>query len=158
MGYLLSDWVHLREELSSLQTDMERLTQATKQAEHEKQQTLIDLQSCQQIVNQLNQTIARLNDENTYLKESNAIEAASQNPVVQSTTFDLIPFIVLALGLTGMLELKILRKQFHLKRPITKEGSYVHLTDVEIKELVQWRRHTSNSSIGNAVTTTKSMR
>ncbi len=92
LGYLLSDSIHLHEDMSTLQKEIETLSQALQQAEQEKQNALIalqnleqekqdtltalqnagqELQLCQRQVEQSNQIIGRLTNENTSLKEQN---------------------------------------------------------------------------------------
>ena len=140
-GYLLSDSVHVRAELSNLQKDNERLTQAVTQTEQERQNTLIDLHSCQQSVSQLNQIIA--DNDNPKNQNSNVIGPDPQTKVVQSTTFNAIPFITLGLGSTGMLVLKKLQKSPLFRRHAIRKERYILLTDAEIEGVVRSRRRAS---------------
>jgi hypothetical protein len=140
-GYLLSDSAHLREELSNLKKDFERLTYAVTQSEQEKQKALMDLRSCQQSVSQLKQIIA----ENDNLKNQslNVINPALQTKVVQSTTFDVITFTSLGLGSMGMIVLEIIQKQPLFKRHTIRKERYILLTQAETEEVVRWRRRVS---------------
>lgn len=166
LGYLLSDSLHLREDISNQQIEIERLTQVVQQAEREKQNALIalqnvgqELQSCQSQVQKSDQIINRLINENTSLKEQNHQLVNSAKPsnagnlsvqheieTVQAAAFGLIASIILGLGSMVVMGLKRLRKQFLCEGRTVNIGQYVYLTDVEIKELVQRRRNKSKSS------------
>ena len=101
LGYLFSDSVHLREDISGLQKQIERLSQSVQQAEQEKQSVLValqnteqekqnalialqntgqELQSCRQQVEQSNKTIADLTNENTSLHNQLQVLADLQQP------------------------------------------------------------------------------
>ena len=106
LGYLLSDSLHLREDISNQQGEIERLTRASQQAEQEKQNALTtlraanqekqdalaflqtanqNLQLCHQDVDQLNQIIVGLTEENAYLKEENQLLVFQQSSVTSDT-------------------------------------------------------------------------
>ena len=147
-GYLLSDSVHLHAELSNVEKEFERLTQAVMQSEQEKQKALMYLRSCQQSVSQSNQIILRLTEEYDHLKNqsSSVINPALQTKVVQSTTFDVITFTSLGLGSMGMIVLEMLQKQPLFKRHAIRKERYILLTQAETEEVVRWRRRVSQLS------------
>ena len=140
-GYLLSDSVHLRAELSNVEKEFERLTQAVMQSEQEKQKALMDLRSCQQSISQLKQIIVE--NDNRKNQSSNVINPAFQRKVVQSKTFDVITFTSLGLGSMGMIILEILQKQLLFKRHTIRKERYILLTQAETEQVVRWRRRVS---------------
>jgi hypothetical protein len=140
-GYLLSDSVRLRAELSNAEKDVERLTQAVTQSEQEKQKALMDLRSCQQSVSQLNQIIAE--NDNQRNQSLSVTNPALQTKVVQSTTSDVITFTSLGLGSMGMIVLEILQKKLLFKRHTIRKERYIILTQAETEQVVRWRRRVS---------------
>ena len=140
-GYLLSHSIHLRAELSNVEKEFERLTQAVAQTEQEKQNALIDLLSCQQSVSQLNEIIAE--NDNLKNQNSNVTNPDPQTKVVQSTTFDVITVSILGLGSTGMIVLEVLQKQPLFRRHTIRKERYILLTQAETEEVVRWRRRAS---------------
>lgn len=163
LGYLLSDSLHLREDVAVQQEEIERLTQAVQQAEQDKQNAMTALQTagqnlqiCQQKVDQSNQTIVRLTEENASLKEQVQVLAtqqdsdasstppASQAQMVQATAIGTAAFFILGLGSMAVVGLKGFQKR-HKRSP--KSGSYVFLMDAEIKEVIKRRRETTKTDI-----------
>ncbi len=166
LGYFVSDSLHLREDVAVKQTEIERLTQVVQQAEQERQDALAalqtsdqNLQSCQQQVDQSNQTIDQLTVENTFLKEQVRVWAAqqdldaSQNVVsepqiqmVQASTIGLAAFAVIGFGSFVAVGLKEFRKH---RKHRAKSGSYVFLTDAEIREVIKHRRDLAKPNAHN---------
>jgi hypothetical protein len=162
LGYLLSDSLHLREVVSSLQKENAHLVQALQQTEQAKQEALITLQTatqelnvCQQKVEQSNQTITRLIDDNAYLKKQNELLASQQTAntssaspqpetkTFQATTFSLFTFLMLGAGSIVAIGLRSFQKH---TRHGAKTGQYVYLTNAEIKDLIQRRRESKQSN------------
>lgn len=154
LGYLLSDSFHLREDMTTLQREVERLSVALQSAEKEKEDTLLalqtanqDLQSCRQTVEQSNQVIARLTDENGYLREQNRVLVSQQSlpvldqtPIAHSTAYGLIALVVLGIGSLTVVGLKSLPARREGKQNVQGNGHYVFLSEAEIVELIQRRR------------------
>ncbi len=160
LGFFVSDSLHLREEVGVQQTEIERLTLVVQQAEQERQDALAALQtadqnlrSCQQQVDQSSQTIDQLTVENALLKEQvqvwsaqpdlDASRNAASEPqfqMVQASAIGLATFAVIGFGSFVAVGLREFRK--HRKHK-AKSGSYVFLTDAEIREVIRRRRDTA---------------
>ena len=166
LGYFVPDWIHLHNVVAEKDKQIAQFQQTAQQAEKEKQDALTalenanqNLRSCQQEAEQSNQTIARLTEENTYLKEQNRLlvsqqtsDTSSATPqpqtkTVQATAFGLVAFSALGLGSIVAIGLKNFQK--HPKRA-AKAGNYVYLTDAEIKELIQRRREAKKFNTPNS--------
>ena len=166
LGYLFSDSIHLREDMSNQQKEIERLTVTVQRTEQEKQDALIalqnaglEVQSCWQTVEQSNQVITQLTEENSYLKQQNLLLVSQQTSdtssvtpqpqaqPVQATALSLVAFLTLGFGSVVAIGLKSLQK--HPKHA-AKAGNYVYLTDAEIKELIQQRRKATSPNMPNS--------
>jgi septal ring factor EnvC (AmiA/AmiB activator) len=167
LGFFISDSMHLRENIDNQQKEIEKLTSSLQKTEQEKQNALAalenseqekqsalitlqhkneELNSCQQRADRSNQLINQLTNENTSLKEQyslliSSIQSTSlvgglveQPQVVQSSAYGLTTFLVLGLGSGLVLWLK------HLQKKHNRKGSYVFLTEDEIKALTRQRR------------------
>lgn len=167
LGYFVPDWVRLHEVIAEKDNQIKQFQQTAQQAEKDKQNALTtlhtanqNLQSCQQKVEQSNQTIVQLTGENTYLKEQNhqlvtphqSTDILNANPQSQFRTTQsimisgLISLIVLGVGSITAVGLNGLQKQRKSKRQNSRTGDYVYLTETEIKELIQQRRLASSNS------------
>ena len=167
MGYLLSDNIHLREEISRLHDEINKLEQALQQVEQEKQQTLMDLQStsnqlqsCQQQVGQSDQAINALEKRNKQLEaENQSLQAAisssdalcalpeTSSKVARLAQFSPIVLIILLFGSLMAVGLKSLQGQRNETKRACYDnggGTYVYLTKQEVKELIEWRRRTGS--------------
>lgn len=174
LGYLLSDSLHLHEDVSNLQKENGRLAQELQKAEQAKQDALMslqtvnqNLQSCQQSVEQANQTIANLTEENAYLKDQYQLLTSHQSsvtsnaaiqshtPTVESAAYSLIALVVLGIGSLTIAVLKGRHMRRSDKQNRQGKGHYVCLTEAEIQELVQWRRRCQSSSSPHATDNVK---
>ena len=169
LGFLFSDSLHLRKDLSNHQKEIERLTQALQTSdqqkqdalnalqtveqqkqdalnalqtvEQQKQQAVTNLQTVSQQLQSCQQQVAHFSEEQAANRANGSAQPLNQT--TQSSVFNLVTFLALGVGAAVTIGWKGLQKHSGPNGHSARTGKYIYVTDAELKELVQRRRNTT---------------
>jgi predicted RNase H-like nuclease (RuvC/YqgF family) len=164
LGYFMSDSQHLRSDLRGLRQQVDQLSMALQQKDAERQMAVTRLQeadakfqSCSQDAERLKQYINQMNNEVSSLKEQNQqlirqiqqlqLQLTNQTQIqgAKPTTLNWLAILTIGVGSAVLLARGVTSKHLSPKTDKIKSGSYVYLTDQEIRELIQRRRNSEKS-------------